>query len=499
MQLQFNKSSIRCLGTALQQVHSTEVTQELRLPDGMPDIGRVLTTWGQVILRSKQWQGDEIQMTGGVMVWALYAPEDGTEPRCVDSWLPFQLNWSMGEGKREGPMRMMPLLTLADSRSVSSRKLMLRANVSAALQALSPMDAEIFSPGEVPEDVQLLRRTYPVMVPMEGGEKTFLLDEELTLPDIGTGYQKLLSLTVHPEVTEKRVLSDKVIFKGMVTVHFVCRHDDGEVHAGEQSLPFSQLSDLDSTYGSDAQADIRMAVTSLEADMDQPGKIRLKCGLVGQYLVSDRHVLELVQDAYSPQRDLQMEESLLQLPVILDERTEYMQAEQTIPGQTGRAADAVFLPDYPRIRHTGNGMDLELSGRFQNLSYDPEGALQGASSRWDGNMQLCADDHIHMLVTVKPVGRVQTMVGMDDMSVSSQLQLAVQTGKQEQLPMISGLELGQLWEPDPSRPSVILAKGSGESLWDLAKQTNSTVAAIRGANGIDTETAPERMILIPVL
>ena len=499
MQLQFNKSSIRCLGTALQQVQSTEATQELRLPDGMPDIGRVLTTWGQVILRSKQWLGDEIQITGGVMLWVLYAPEDGTEPRCVDSWLPFQMNWNVEAGKREGPIRLMPMLTLADSRSISARKLMLRAGVSAVMEALTPMEAEIYSPGETAADIQLLRRTYPMTVPMEAGEKTFLIDEELTLPDMGTGVQKLLSMTVHPEITEKRVMSDKVIFKGILAVCFVCRYDDGEVRAGEQSVQFSQLADLDNTYGSEAQADIRMAVTSLETDMAQPGKIRLKCGLVGQYLVDDRHVLELVQDAYSTEREILPEESVLQIPVVLDERMEYVQVEQSVPGQTGRIADARFLPEYPGMRHTESGMDLDLSGRFQILSYDWEEVLQGAVSRWNGCMQINCDEGSHPLVTVKPMGRVQTVTGMDDTNLNTQLQLNIRTGKTEQLPMITGLEVGQVREPDPSRPSVILTKGSGESLWDLAKQSNSTVSAIHSANDIDTEIAPERMILIPVM
>ena len=219
MQLQFNKSSVRALETALQQVRSTELNQELRLPDGLPDIGRVLTTWGQVILRSKQWHNDGIQMAGGVLLWTLYTPEDGTEPRCVDSWIPFQLNWNLEPGKRDGAMRIMPLLTFADSRSISARKLMLRAGVSVMVQALSPVDVDYYTPADVPEDVQLLHRTYPMMIPVACGEKQFFTDEEVNLAEAGSEPQKLLSMTVSPEITEKRVLSDKIIFKGILTLH----------------------------------------------------------------------------------------------------------------------------------------------------------------------------------------------------------------------------------------------------------------------------------------
>ena len=498
MQLQFNKTSIRCLETVLQQAQNGEVTQELRLPEGMPDIGRVLTTWGQIVIRSKQWQADTIQVTGGVLLWTLYAPEDGTEPRSVDSWLPFQLSWSLPEPKREGPMRVLPLLSSADSRSISARKLMLRANVSVLVQAMSPMEAEIYSSGEIPDDVQLLKRTYPLRIPVEGGEKPFLIDEELILPEIGIEAQKLLSLTVSPDITEKRVLTDKVIFKGILTLRTVCRYEDGEIRSADLTVQFSQMSDLDSTYGSDAGVDIRMAVTSLEADMPQNGKVRFKCGLVAQYLLDDRHVLELVQDAYSTQRQIELEGKALRIPAILDERMEYLQAEQSIPS-SGRVADVRFMQNQPQRRQTAQGVDLELSGHFNLLAYEDDGMLHGMTSRWEGTMQLCADGCCDPLVTVKPTGRVQITSSADDLNMSTQLQISMQTGKMEQLPMITAIELGAMNESESAAPSVILLRGSGELLWNLAKQSNSTVSAICDANGIETDVAPDRMILIPIL
>lgn len=499
MQLQFNKTAIRALGTALQEVQNAEVTQELRLSDGMPDIGRVLTTWGQVIIRSKEWQGSTIGLAGGVMVWTLYAPEDGTEPRSVESWVPFQMKWEVRENGREGPMRMMPLLRFADSRSISARKMMLRAGVSAMVQAMYPMEAEIYSAGEYPEDVQLLKNTYPVRIPVESGEKTFVVDDELMLPESAAPAEKLLSVTAHPEVSEKRVLTDKVVFKGTLNLHIVYRDQDGKVRSWEKPLSFSQLAELDDPYGTDAQADIQMAVTSLEADMGEPGKVRIKCGLVGQYLIDDRLLLELVQDGYSPQREVKLEYSQLELPVILDDRMEYVTAEQPVPGQSGQVADAIFMPDFPRKRQNANGFDLELPGLFQTLIYDETDSLQGVSTRWEGRLSLPADENSNLMITVRSAGNVQTMSSVDGMMLSAQMQLRQQTGKTEAFSMVTGLELGQVQEQDSSRPSVILCTCKGETLWELAKRSGSTVSAICTANGIDGEVPTDQMLLIPVI
>ena len=50
---------------------------------------------------------------------------------------------------------------------------------------------EIFSPPPVPADVELLRRSYPVRLPKEAGEKSFSIEE--TLEHGGAPVQEILS------------------------------------------------------------------------------------------------------------------------------------------------------------------------------------------------------------------------------------------------------------------------------------------------------------------
>ncbi len=53
MEFEFQKSACPCMETVLREVQNVEQTQEIKLSDGMPDIGRVLAAWGQTILRGK--------------------------------------------------------------------------------------------------------------------------------------------------------------------------------------------------------------------------------------------------------------------------------------------------------------------------------------------------------------------------------------------------------------------------------------------------------------
>ena len=72
MELQLKENPVAYLRTVIRETQTQEQTQELRIGDGMPDIGSIVGTWGQVIVRSKEWEPDMIRISGGTMVWAQY-------------------------------------------------------------------------------------------------------------------------------------------------------------------------------------------------------------------------------------------------------------------------------------------------------------------------------------------------------------------------------------------------------------------------------------------
>ena len=121
MDLKFTNSVCSSLRPVLWEANSAEQTQEIKLSDGLPDIGRVISAWGQCILRSKEWNLDQIQCSAGMMVWILYAPEDGSEPRMVNTWIPFQVRWDLPDGTPEGKMVIQCLPRFSDAYSSQKR------------------------------------------------------------------------------------------------------------------------------------------------------------------------------------------------------------------------------------------------------------------------------------------------------------------------------------------------------------------------------------------
>lgn len=490
MEIGFQKMELPCLMAAVNEVQNAEQTQELRLPDGMPDVGKVLCAWGQTILRGKEWRSDCLTVSGGMLMWVLYAPEDGSECRIVDGWLPFQLRWQLPGDTSEGTVRVTALTRFADARSVSPRKLMLRAGIGVLAQGWIPGALQRWQSGNVPQSVELLTRRYPIRLPREAGEKQFSMDEELN-----AGAADIFYYTLNPEILEQKVMGDKIAFRGNANLHILGRTAEGQLLSQDFQLPFSQFAELHGSFEPDAQVDVMCTVNNLEVEREE-GTLRLRCTLGAQYLVDQTATVEAVADAYAPGRELKIEKKFLEAPAILEKRTETVSGEASVQG--GRENDIRFLPDFPRQYRENDGITLEIPGTVLVLCQEEDGALRASSARWEGKLTRPAGENLTLTAVPLPAQTPQLGAGGGKTGMRVELPLQLTASGGAGIPMVSALTLGDEIQPDAQRPSLILRRAGTDGLWELAKKTGSTVKAIREANKLQDDPKPGQMLLIPI-
>ena len=498
MELQFDRTAVNYLAQALWQGQNQEQTQEVKLTDAMPDIGKVIGCWGQVILRGKEWRSNGIQTSGGVMAWVLYTPEGGGEPVAVETWLPFQMKWDFSQPQRDGSILIRPLLYGVDARSTSARKLMVRSHVGILAQALVPETAEVYTPGQVPEDVQLLKNTYPVTLMKEAGEKAFQIDDDLTLPAPCPRIDKLIRYTIQPELIDQKVMGDKVVFRGTAIVRLLYVGEDGRLKNWDFEVPFSQYGELERDYEEDACADVIPAVTALELELLESGDLHLKAGVVAQYMIRERQMLDIVTDGYSIGREATPQITELELPAILESRKETIHAERAIPTEGNQLIDIGFYPEQPRVSRNGEQMEVELPGSFQLLSYDSQGALYGNTARWETTFTLPVAQDVRMNAAVCLSGLPQASMGAGEVNARADSDVQLQSISTAGIPMVTGMQLGEEKTPRQDRPSLLLRRMGADGLWGVAKRCGSTVEEIRRVNHLTQDPEEDRMLLIPV-
>lgn len=498
MELQFQKKALPCMREILSQCREQELTQEVRLPDGMPDIGKVLGAWGQVLIRGKEWRPESIGLSGGLMVWIMYMDEEGVEPQVVETWLPFHSKWEIPDVEHDGSIMASAHLSFADARSISARKFMLRAGICMNVRAYIRADAYIYEPAEDPHGLQFKKVSYPVKLPAEIGEKTFSMEEQIPLPSGCPEPEKLIRYSLQPQIMELKVLGGRVVFRGMAVLHLLYKSGDGMLCSCDVDLPFSQYAQLDREYEEGAEAIVRPVVTNLELELDENKKPTLKAGLSGQYMIRDRAVLEIVEDAYSPEYEIKLQHEQLQIPNVLDENKELISADRTLQVEADRIADMEFVP-LTAEEHAGNeGVELQLGGRFQVLYYDPEGKLQCVSAKWDRDHTVDMADCVQHHAEVFPAGKPYASVN-NGIELHGELMLESTFGLAQGLEMVSAIEIQEAQNKKADRPSIIIRRAGEADLWTIAKESGSTVDAIRSANAITDEPSKEQLLLIPVI
>lgn len=495
MEVKFQKTAISCLQTHMQRTQTQEQTQQVRLPETLPDVGRVLAGWGQVLLRGKEWHSDSVSVSGGVKTWVLYEPEDGTAVRCVESWLPFQMKWDMPEADRDGTLILCPGRPKVDARMLSDRKLMVRAGICMEARAMILSDCELYTPEDVPQDVQLLQNTYSMLLPTEAGENAFQIEQNIAIPSGEQPIRTLLRYTLSPTLTESKIVADKLVYRGYGEVHLLYIGTDERLHSWSTQVPFSQYTQLEEQYDSGGEVQVCFAVTELEAELGEDGSVMLKAGITAQYVLYDRKWITVVEDMYSPNRSVKPQLSQLQLPSVLDVQTHTVRAEGMPDPVPAQLLDAVFYGDPPYLQAENDQVRAELSGEFLMLGVDDEGAYCVANCRWDDTWIIPASQDAEVSVRVENIGIPQnTGSGM-----KTEVSLQAVTEARKPIYTVTGAELGELTEPDPERPSLILCRAREESLWELAKRCGSTVEAIQKLNALQQEPDPNQLLLIPVI
>ena len=498
MNLEFEKIFLPYLRCVVSEVKDQEQTGEIRLPDGAPDVGRVLCNWGQVFLRGKEWRGNGMSASGGVSVKVLYEPDGDDDLQCVETWIPFQMKWDFPQTEKDGYIRISPRLLGVDARMASARKLIVCVRLGIFGKAMVSDHLQMPMLQELPEDVYVLKNTYPLQLPVEAGEKAFTLEEGVSLSDAKTIPDKMINYSITPAVNETKLMSDKLVFRGTANLHVVYIGADGRLHSFDQGLPFSQYTQLDNEYDDAAQVSMDMAVTNLELERGDGDTYTCKFGVSAQYTIFNNRNAELIEDVYSPIRKMQCTTEDIHIPAVLDRREVIMEAQSSLSTEMEAVYDAVFYPGIPGSYIEEGEAFGDLSGKFQVIGEDVSAKPCCADGRWETSFPLNVnvDTRTEMNILQDPIVDVRQE---GDLTVAStKIPLGIVTLNRKPISVITGVDVGEPVKQDPEIPSTIIRRVGEDSLWKIAKEAGSSVEAIRLANCLEGELHPEQLVLIPL-
>lgn len=501
MELVFQENHLEYLSRILCETVTQEQTAELIVPDSCDDADRVVDAFGTVLVRTEECSAGSAAVSGQVQAGVLFVTAGGEVER-LETQIPFSLRRDFPGDREDCTMQCACSLRSVDARMLNSRKLLLRVGVVCTLTVYAREERTVHDLTDPAPNLQLKRTRLPLKMPLALGEKSFVLNEELELPQSKPAIARLLKCVYRTEVPEQKLIGNKAVFKGNLVIHTLYEATDGSLQVFESALPFSQYAEMEEELD-DKTLQTILTLTSAETEPDGQmacQRLLLSVNLLAQCVALGEREVAFVEDAFCTDATLEPQWEDWELRGILDTQSFRETARASADTPAGSIVDAWMYPDEAARQRQGTKLQVQQPLSCNVLYQDPEGNLQGRTLRPSVELETeLAENGVCRVTEVSP-GELFCAANGAGMEVRCPVTVTMESSALHPLRAVCGgtIEAGE--RETGRRPAVILRRTArDEEVWEVAKACRTTPQAVMEANGLDTPVIPAgTMLLIPI-
>lgn len=483
------------------------------LPDYYPDIFKILCCTLTPRAASYSVSGDcKLNLDGVVYIKVLYLAENSSDVYCIDQRYTYTKIIDMSRsGTFPNPIVSFSMKSdYCNCRATSPRRIDVRGAVSCRVKAVSCTEYVL---PEIPDGLQLRMKEIKCCGETLFSEKQPIIREEIETGAPGIAF--IMQCDCAPKVTDLRVIADKAVLKGTVTVNAlygVANPDSNgcsETEKMSADIPISAILDID---GITDQHLAFAEILVLNAELiPKPDSGIISCELLTDCRVRAQleETVEIATDVYSTDYETDFTSGLLKLSA--DPRTvsQNVSVRTNIPcdkGDIRSVWDVSADLKNPVCRPNADG-ELVLTGQL---------CCRAFGKNTDGvPFSLEKQEAVEQVIpaaNVTPDTTVDFTANVSDagFSIKSDGSLDVNTTIDfraflHNTTPVDAISTVTVFEDKPKDKSDEFAlricyTSDASDCWSIAKRCNTTVKAIMEENEIEDCDAPlSGMIIIPTV
>lgn len=497
MELMFDTKSLSFWELIARKVFTQEETAELIVPDSFPDMERIVDSWAQMILRSKECRAGGINISGTVQAGLLFVAEAEQQVRRMECSIPFSVKLEDDALTQNSFADVSCWIKNVNARMLNSRKAMIRAELCTDVSAWEKATQQIPVLKEPTADLQCRSKTYDILRTMDLTERSVSLQEEAELPQGLPKIKSVLDWTQNVHVHECKAIGSRVAFRGELNAVVFYQTEDGSMNQCSLQIPVTQYVEMNRDVEGMIPS-VHLCTTGSDLQIGEDGRLYINLALLCQVRADSYEPMELLEDLYSVQDEIALEWIQLPVTAYLDQRVLHEQLRKTIPAQAERVERIRVFCDEAQQTRNGESVVFTLPLRVQMLIRDESGHLQQASARIDQEFSLNGSElcEYYTEAAVRDVFAAPVAGGVE---MRCNINLYVQALHQQMMNCVSAAERIAK-KVDPERPSVILCRAeAGQSLWSIAKSCSASLSELMQVNNLSEEEIGEgTLILIPL-
>lgn len=492
MQIDFQEERIRCLEERVTEILYQEETAEVIVPDVYPDAAAVAEVSVICCVRDQEVRQGAINVSGTFQATVLFTAEESGEVCVQDVWLPFAVRLSDEQIPADGVGRAEVRVRMADARILNSRKLLVRISYGARLSVFAPSTLCSRS-CEQRGGVQLLRTQVSHYTVLCAAEKTMDFSDTLQLPAMESPVSRVARVRPTLRMREQKLKEGRAVCHGVLDLSILCLLETGQLSRCNLQLPVSQYLDLE---GEPEEGTLRVlsSLTEFRLEEDASGAYLLTVGVRLQVMVWGTVSVSLFEDGYCIGKTFTAVQEPIELRRCLGEPQTVSTAEIQLRGEASRPLDAAVWVDFPVCRRTTDDIAAGAVATATALYYDAAGVLRGETGKTEISCKFPVDSAAVCYADAECDGET---LFRGNGPISHDVQFRVSCMELRQKQMIVSAETGSDEVLRENMPSLTVRRlQKGERLWDAAKRNGTTVRAVCLANGLESEEAPEGMLLL---
>ena len=476
---------------------SQEVSTESIVPDSMPDVEKILLTDGKIHIRSAAVSDGRIELDGTVFGSILYAGEGNDVPNRLEFSIPISLSGNDTELEDTDKLFINARINASEGKALNTRKVSFRVEAAVCACVFRESEADLTCELNGAEEAELLWETVDTGYISGIQERAFTVSEELPLTDEQNGISDILLYDLRIDTGEVRKVGGKMILQGNADLSILYTEEESkQIHSDHFQIPFSQIADAPEEDLSACMVSAVPSACRIEpyAGINGAKSIEAEIRLTARILIAAHASMRCVTDAYSPRylcvnecgkADLwgECDISILKQQVKESLRVSdpvgeilYTKAECSVPFIAG---DFIRIPVICSVVYkTPEGIVCAVSKRMQAEIDAPK----------ENRNTICFGEASCHAVTAVP--------GNEQIDVSIEVRLPTMTAKTQPIQYLSAVRIDKESAIHlEEKPSVMVVRPNGRSLWKLAKEYSSTVDLITAANPDSVSGNPA--VLIP--
>ncbi|MDD6174260.1 MAG: DUF3794 domain-containing protein [Firmicutes bacterium] len=488
------------------------VDLDVTLPDYCPDISRILKCQVKPQVTARQIVGDRLTVEGTSLVRLLYVDEEGRGVRNCELTSAFSTSFNLKQTPENPVVFTSVRVDFINCRAITKRRIDLHGAFTVFAHVFGVQREELLT-NSSGAGVMMKKKHCEADQYLSAVQQPFTLSETFEL-DPGKMAEALVRFSASGAIADSKVIADKVIVKGEITIDFLYLTDveAGTLDTAEFTAPFSQIIDLEG-IDDDCICDVRLELLSVQAQLmpssaEEAAQLETEVRAVVTAAAKQRITMPVITDAYSTQYEMDLQRRAVCLEKKIDQLNETFLCKGSISASADAvasvtdvwcnvvSADAVFREG--KLEISGRVNVCLLTEDAERVPHYFEGMIDYSASHEYPN----ADEAVTALPDVSVASAGYRISGADSIEMRLELKLNAAVCSQTKENIVCEMI------PDEQKPKAhdhtcaltLYYADEGESIWEIARRYDTSQEAISKENDLSGEIVETRgMLLIPAI